>query len=164
MDQTHGHNLGKRIILPASFIGGPRDMRKRYIHAIILVQRFSEPDIFLTMTYNPNWLKIKKELLVRKELQDRLDLVTRVFHAKLEQLINELFKKEIFGAIAAFVCVVEFQKRGLSHAHFVIILKHSHKLTSLEQYDDIVCAKLPNLEENVHIYNAIIRHMMRGPC
>ena len=30
-------NVGHRIILPASFIGGPRDMRKRYIDAMTLV-------------------------------------------------------------------------------------------------------------------------------
>uniref|UniRef100_A0A803PDK8 ATP-dependent DNA helicase n=1 Tax=Cannabis sativa TaxID=3483 RepID=A0A803PDK8_CANSA len=30
--------------------GGPRDMRKRYMDAMALVQRFGKPDIFLTMT------------------------------------------------------------------------------------------------------------------
>jgi len=35
--ETHRHNVGKRIVLPASFIGGARDMRKRYIDAMTLV-------------------------------------------------------------------------------------------------------------------------------
>uniref|UniRef100_A0A0A8YWB1 Uncharacterized protein n=1 Tax=Arundo donax TaxID=35708 RepID=A0A0A8YWB1_ARUDO len=29
---------GKRIVLPPLFIGGPRDMRRRYMDAIALVQ------------------------------------------------------------------------------------------------------------------------------
>ena len=44
--ETHGSRVGRRIILPASFIGGPRDMQKRYMDAMALVQRFGKPDIF----------------------------------------------------------------------------------------------------------------------
>ena len=62
MDETRGSKVGRRIILPASFIGGLRDMRKRYMDAMALVQCFGKPDIFLTMTCNPNWLEIKQEL------------------------------------------------------------------------------------------------------
>ena len=62
MGETRGSKVGRRIILPASFIGGLRDMRKRYMDAMALVQRFGKPDIFLTMTCNPNWQEIKQEL------------------------------------------------------------------------------------------------------
>ena len=60
--ETCGSKVGFRIILPASFLGGPRDMRRRYMDAMALVQRFGKPDIFLIMTCNPNWLEIKQEL------------------------------------------------------------------------------------------------------
>ncbi|XP_021734691.1 uncharacterized protein LOC110701346 [Chenopodium quinoa] len=33
-------NVGKRVIFPATFIGGPRDLKKRYLNAMSLVQRF----------------------------------------------------------------------------------------------------------------------------
>jgi hypothetical protein len=46
--------VGKRTVLSLSFIGGPRDMRRRYIDDMALVQKFGKPDIFLTMTCNPN--------------------------------------------------------------------------------------------------------------
>lgn len=62
MDETRGSKVGRRIILPTSFIGGLGDMRKRYMDAMALVQCFGKPDIFLTMTCNPNWLEIKQEL------------------------------------------------------------------------------------------------------
>ena len=51
MGETRGSKVGRRIILPASFIGGPRDMRKRYMDAMALVQCFGKPDIFLTCIY-----------------------------------------------------------------------------------------------------------------
>ena len=47
--------VGKRTVLSTSFIGGPRDMRRRYMDAMALVRKFGKPDIFLTMTCNPNW-------------------------------------------------------------------------------------------------------------
>jgi hypothetical protein len=36
--------------------------RRRYMDAKALVRRFGKPDIFLTMTCNPNWDEIKCEL------------------------------------------------------------------------------------------------------
>ena len=29
--ETQGNKIGRRVVLPTSFIGGPRDMRKRYM-------------------------------------------------------------------------------------------------------------------------------------
>jgi hypothetical protein len=46
--------VGKRTVLSTLFIGGPRDMRHRYMDAMALVWKFGKPDIFLTMTCNPN--------------------------------------------------------------------------------------------------------------
>ncbi|XP_075500132.1 uncharacterized protein LOC142538720 [Primulina tabacum] len=107
-----GSDVGKRVILPTSLIGGPRDMRKRYMDAIALVQRYGKPDIFLTMTSNPNWAEIKSLCLPSDEIQNRPDLVSRIFHAKLQILSDELFKKDIFGHIIAYTSVIEFQKEA----------------------------------------------------
>ena len=78
--------VGKQIVLSTSFIGGPRDMRRRYMDAMALVRKFGKPDIFLTMTCNPNWDEIKNELYPGQTSQDHPDLVVRVFRAKLEEL------------------------------------------------------------------------------
>jgi hypothetical protein len=42
--------------------------------AMALVQRFDKPNIFLTMTCNPNWDEIKHELYPGQTPQDPLDL------------------------------------------------------------------------------------------
>jgi hypothetical protein len=51
--------VGKRTVLSPTFIGGPRDMRRRYMDTMALVQKYGKPDIFLTMTCNPNWMRLK---------------------------------------------------------------------------------------------------------
>jgi hypothetical protein len=153
--ETRGSKIERRIILPASFIGGPSDMRKRYMKAMALVQRFGKPNIFLTMTYNPCCSEIKAKLHSQEEAQNRPDLIARVFRGKLEELKIELFKKEIFGAIVAYVYIIEHKKKkkkGLPHAHFLIILKKDWKIIASETFDDIVSAELPNKYENSHLY------------
>ncbi|KAK9071610.1 hypothetical protein SSX86_008039 [Deinandra increscens subsp. villosa] len=76
------NRIGRRIVLPASFIGGPRDMRRRFLDAMTIVQDDGKPDLFLTMTCNPNWPEISNNLKVCQAPQDRADLVSRVFRAK----------------------------------------------------------------------------------
>jgi hypothetical protein len=90
--------------------------------AMALVQKYGKPDIFLIMTCNPNWDKIKNEIYPGQTPQDRPDLVTRVFRAK-EAMRKMLMEKEILGKVKAYVYVVEFQKKGLPHAHFLLIMK-----------------------------------------
>jgi hypothetical protein len=110
--------VGKRTVMSSSFIGGPRDIRRRYLDAMALVRRFGKLDIFLTMTCNPKWDETTHELYPGQTPQDRPDLIDRVFRAKLEELKHILIKKDILGKVRAHVYVVEFQKRGLPHTHF----------------------------------------------
>ncbi|XP_042972765.1 uncharacterized protein LOC122304568 [Carya illinoinensis] len=162
--ETCASNIGKRIILPSSFIGGPRDMRKRYMEAMALVQRFGKPDIFLTMTCNPNWEEILEQLNPHEKVQNHPDLIARIFRAKLEELKIDMFKREIFGKVAAYVYTIEYQKRGLPHAHFLIILQKDWRIYAPETFDEIVSAEIPNKTRNLHLYKVVLRHMMRGPC
>ncbi|KAL7103884.1 hypothetical protein ACP275_08G208300 [Erythranthe tilingii] len=146
-------NIGKKVL----------DMRKRYVNAMALVQRFGKPDLFLTMTCNPAWKEIQENLLPTEKPHDRPDLIARVFKAKLEELKDEIVRKKIFGDVAAYVYVVESQKRSLPHAHWVIILKEPHKIISADVYDDIISAELPD-SDHPFLRSYVVRHMMHGPC
>ncbi|XP_056686488.1 uncharacterized protein [Spinacia oleracea] len=128
-------NVGRRVVLPPTFIGGPRDLKKRYLNAMSLVHRYGKPDLFVTMTYNPAWPEIKQELGVGEDAQNRPDLVSRIFRAKLLALKKQIMQKHVFGEDAALIYVVEFQKRGLPHAHFLIILKPDFKIKTPADYD-----------------------------
>uniref|UniRef100_I1PRC3 ATP-dependent DNA helicase n=1 Tax=Oryza glaberrima TaxID=4538 RepID=I1PRC3_ORYGL len=135
-------------------------MKRRYMDAMALIQKYGKPDVFLTMTSNPKWDEITRGLEPSQTPQDRPDLVVRVFRAKLEDLKKQLFEKHILGKVIAHVYVVEFQKRGLSHAHFLLIMSGRYKLTS----DRIVSAEFPDKKKYAELYNMVVKHMMCGPC
>ncbi|KAL6606919.1 hypothetical protein ACP70R_042572 [Stipagrostis hirtigluma subsp. patula] len=156
--------VGKRTVLSTSFIGGPRDMRRRYMDAMALVRKFGKPDIFLTMTCNPNWDEIKRELYPGQVPQDRPDLIVRVFRAKLEVMKKSLFEDDILGKVRAYVYVVEFQKKGLPHAHFLLIMQNKYKLSCPEQYDRLISAEFPDKKKYPVLFNMVKKHMMHGPC
>ncbi|KAH9618152.1 hypothetical protein KSS87_022808 [Heliosperma pusillum] len=162
--QRYGANIGRCFKLPASFIGCDRDFRRRYLCSMTVVQRYRKPDIFMTMTCNPRWPEIERELSPFEEPQNRPDLVSRVFRVKLFELKKDISVQKIFGNVAGYVYVVEFQKRCLPHAHYLIILDSNSKIRTADQYDEFVCAELPNAEENHHLYFCVVRHMMHGPC
>jgi hypothetical protein len=162
--ENRADKIGKRTVLSTSFIGGPRDMRHRYMDAMALVRKFEKPDIFLTMTCNPNWDEITRELLPMQSPQDRPNLVVCIFHAKLEELKKRLTKQNILGKVWDYVYVVEFQKRGLPHAHFLLIMQTKYKLTCPEQYDLLISAEIPDKKKYPQLYKMVIKHIMHGPC
>ncbi|XP_021737529.1 uncharacterized protein LOC110704050 [Chenopodium quinoa] len=69
----------------------------------------------------------------------------------------------VFGKVAAMVYVVEFQKRGLPHAHFLIILEDAYNLKGPSDYDKFVTAEIPSLE-CPQLRKIVLGHMMHGPC
>jgi hypothetical protein len=66
---------------------------------------------------------IVSSLLYVQKPQDRPDIVAGVFKQKLDALIQDIKTNHIFGVPVAYVYVIEFQKRGLPHAHILIILR-----------------------------------------
>ncbi|XP_058810250.1 uncharacterized protein LOC131675336 [Phymastichus coffea] len=76
-DTVNGQ-VGKSVILPSTFIGSPRYMQQCYQDAMALVNEKGKPDIFLTMTCNPNWVEIQEILLPGQQACDRPDLVAQI--------------------------------------------------------------------------------------
>ena len=46
-------NVGRRTILPSSFVGSPCDMVQYFQDAMSLVQKFGKPDLFITTCRKP---------------------------------------------------------------------------------------------------------------
>jgi len=156
--------IGQRIILPSSFIVGPCHMVQNYQNDMAICRWVGYPDAFVTFTYNPQWLEIKRALLLGQQPQDRPDLVTRVFKIKLKELINDIHKKHILGRTIARIYVVEFQKRGLPHAHIFIFFTENCKPHMVEDVDRMINAELPNSETNKLAHETVTKCMMHGPC
>ncbi|XP_021721927.1 uncharacterized protein LOC110689445 [Chenopodium quinoa] len=128
-----------------------------------LVQKYGKPDLFVTMTCNANWAEIKAELEPGETAQDWPDLVARIFRAKLIALKKKIKKDKVFGEVAAMIYVVEFQKRGLPHAHFMFILQQQYKMKRPADYDKYVYAEIPPVTQP-ELRAIVSRHMMHGPC
>ena len=51
-------DIGKKFILPSSYMGGPRYMNNKRLDAMAYVTEYGKPDIFTTFTCNPDWPEI----------------------------------------------------------------------------------------------------------
>ena len=154
--ETRALEVGKRVVLPHSFPGGDRDMMQRFLNAMAIVQHFGKPDHFITMTCNPYWEEITQNLEPGQQPQDRPELVSRVYRAKLRSLMDLLIKKKYFGEVAAYVHVTEFQKRGLPHEHILLIMKKGSNLTTPDAYDKVISAELPDKDKYPVLHSLVI--------
>ena len=99
-------------------------MQQNCQDTLSVVTHKGKPDLFITITMNPKCREVMENLLSGQTPNDRPDLVARVFKQKLNELINDIKKNHIFGVPVAWVYVVEFQKRGLPHAHILVTIRY----------------------------------------
>ena len=113
-------------------------------------------------------------MLLDQNPEDRPDIVVTVFKQKLDALMNDLIKGSLLGKVAAYLYVVEFQKRGLPHVHILLILAENDRLTTDDQVDAVICAELPpdptiaqndvDKEQMQALDNIVKTNMIHGPC
>ena len=159
-----GARLGVPIILPSSFEGSPRNMNEKCADAMAIFAQHGHPDLFITFTANPKWPEIVENLQPMDKVEDRADIVTRVFNLKLKQLIDDITTGQLFGPSAAIVHTIEFQKRGLPHAHILLALRPSFKFITAERINKYISAEIPDPERSPLLYAAVCQFMMHGPC
>ncbi|KAJ9557179.1 hypothetical protein OSB04_011793 [Centaurea solstitialis] len=141
--ESEASSIGRRVVLPANFYWWAEKYETQIYRMQWLWCKILGNQTFFTLTCNPNWPEIKKHMMSHEETHNRADLVVRV---------------------AAYTYVVEFQKRSLPHAHFLLILECDSKMYKPEEYDEVVCAEIPDTNSNPHLYNMVVKHMLHGPC
>lgn len=111
----------------SSFTAGPRYMAEKYQDAMAICRWYGNPNLFITVTANPNWV----------EISDHMNAV---------------------------VYTIEFQKRGLPHAHILLWFDTTRVEPTPAMIDQYISAELPNKLTDPEGFELVKRHMMHGPC
>ncbi|KAH1147876.1 hypothetical protein GYH30_042831 [Glycine max] len=162
---TRGLHKGKRVILPSTFVGSPRYMDQLYFDGMAICSHVGFPDLFITLTYNPNWPEVRRLLTpLNLNASDRPNILSRIFKLKFEQMLLDLTKNHWLGKVVAYMYTIEFQKRGLPHVHLLLFLHPNNKYPSSDDIDQIISAEIPSKEDDPELYMLVQNHMVHGPC
>lgn len=169
MQMKHGHSQ-KDYYLSSSFFGSPRFLREKKNDSLHIVNRKGMPLFFITLTCSKEWAEFRRVLTAGQEPSDSPVWTSRIFNAKLNVFLERLKNGSLFsncrrGKKFAFglrggpgdkgycIHVVEFQKRGLPHAHICFRpwngKEYDAKIDN-EDYsfiDEIACAVVPQSVE-----------------
>ena len=61
----------------------------------------------------------------------------------MNAIINDITKKSVLGRIQGYVYVIEYQQRGMPHAHICVILEDSCKPSDPSELDKMIFAEIP---------------------
>ena len=157
-------NVGRKVILPPTIYGSPRFYSEAFMDAMTIVRKFGKPDYFITFTTNPKWPEIQASLFLGEAPHDRPDLACRVFKLKYDSLMDDLLKKNVLGKVKAHTATIEWQKRGLTHAHILLLMEDQDKPKTPEKIDRVVSAEIPDPAINPKLYEVVTINNIHGPC
>jgi hypothetical protein len=75
--------------------------------------------------------------------------------------MNTISKSHAFESARCWMYSIEWQKRGLPHAHVLIWLRDKIKA---DQIDSDIGAGLPDLQRDPRLYEIIVKNMIHDPC
>jgi hypothetical protein len=142
-------------------------MAQNYQDAMAVCHWVGYPNLFVTFTSNANWPEIQymlDEAKLKQKPAERGDVIVRVFMIKLKALLRDIVIGKRFRETTTGICLkplyiqvyeilmitnklygfyvvlytIEFQKRGLPHAHILIFLKDRSKSHDPSQIDQFI--------------------------
>ena len=66
-DVIDTNDLGRRVIIPSSFSGGPHYLRQLLQDDMSIIRKFRKPSLCITGTCNLKWTEILKEVSAGKK-------------------------------------------------------------------------------------------------
>ena len=109
--------------LPASFAGSPRWYHALYHDALALPAAFHLPDLFVTVTFNPEWPELSRLMPAGGNIHDHPDVAARVFWLRFSRIMKDIIDHAVFGEVLSYCYRIEWQLRGFPHAHVLLILR-----------------------------------------
>ncbi|UYV63668.1 hypothetical protein LAZ67_2005272 [Cordylochernes scorpioides] len=79
----------------------------------------------------------------------------------MKKLIYLVTKAELFGPCKCFMFTIEWQKRGLPHAHLLLWLTN---IIRPNQIDEVIQAEIPDINLDPELHAIVIKQMVHGPC
>ncbi|CAM9746325.1 unnamed protein product [Phaeothamnion confervicola] len=152
--------IGKR--LPFSHPGHPAARRKNEQEALAVVARRGKPHLFITITFNPDCPEMNENLSRGQTYSDNPTLCDRIFKTKLDELLRDLRSGDVFGPVDYEMKVIEFQKRGLPHAHIVVKFVGDGP-EATHQIDDFIWAQIPSRQHG-SLRDTVLKHMVHRNC
>ena len=174
MDPERQENTNTNpTFLSDSITGSPRHLKNLALNALSVVAEKGKPHIFITITCNELWPEIQEALLKGQSAFDRPDVVVKVFKARLRAILFNLKNGKYFGSKTAYVLqVIEYQHRGLPHAHIVVQLvdgpNHANIPECIAWINQYISATLPDIDENStaedRLYYELVSSKMIHSC
>lgn len=150
------------VILPSSFIGSPRAMKRGYQDTMCICTKFGKLTYFITVTCKPTWVDIITSIPTYIQAFNRSDIIARVFYLTVKEIYKDMKEREVFGKVQAYLHIIEFQKRGLPHAH--MLLMHDDDVPKTpEEIDNVICAEIPSPETSPRLHKNMIAYKIHGP-
>nr|GFB12558.1 hypothetical protein [Tanacetum cinerariifolium] len=82
---------------------------------------------------------------------------------KLDQLMKDVKELRLFRRVQPAVYTVEFQKRGLPHAHICLLLHKDDKVPNVEHINKYISAEILDPNDDPDLYKLVLNFMMHGP-
>ena len=114
----------KKSFMSDSMHGSRRHLKKLAVNGLTVVSEKGSPDCFITATVNIKWPDLSEALPPGQTAYDNPLITNRIFKKRLDALIANLRSGYYFGnrKIVYDLRVIEYQHRGLPHAHIVFKL------------------------------------------
>ena len=86
--------------------------------------------------------------------------------------MRDIIDRQLFGKVEGWTYTIEFQKRGLPHAHCLFILDRANKFNDtdrdeeelLRRIDMVATAEIPDEEREPELNKLVLNHMVHSPC
>jgi hypothetical protein len=137
----------KKSFLSDTFHGSRRSLKRKAINALAVVSNCGVSTAFLTLTFNTKWPEVLSMLPQHQNACENPYITYQVFKHRLDRLLYNLQNGVYFGGakVLYIMRVIEYQNRGLPHAHIVFKLEGIpvDVQGKCDWIDEHICAEMP---------------------